>query len=366
MKIIHVISRHSPIQGGPYTVALNLANSMGKRGHEVYILTQSNQIKHIKFIKFDFYSENILPAVLLIKRLNPSTMVPIRGLVRSLKLIRSADVLHIHLGREFFTMFFALFSIILRKRYVIQSHGMIVKDSRLLAKCIDVFALKIIYRFTKDILCLTEREMERSPFKCAKMRLFPNGIEIHRKRERELEKANEIVFLGRINHVKQLELWTRHVSSLNQLNPRTLPSKIYGFDDGGLSELRSRMSKNPDPKISYAGGINDAGTVRQILSSSKVLFMTSKYENFPMAVVEAMSMGTPVLIFAHFDISPIVSKAFPEMVIWQDAEGEIPSRLKKLASLSCDDRYVARIIEFAKREFSIENLCKLLELEIYP
>jgi len=365
LKIIHIISKHSRIQGGSYTVALNLANAMGKRGHDAIIVSQSNEFNYVQTIRQQHCLEYVMPSILLIGSLDPSTLLPFKGFLKSVRFVRSADIVHIHLGREVFGMLFAGLSIAFRKRFVIQTHGMIVTDSRNIVRLLDVFIFSKMFKKAKAVLCLTENEINRIPFKRSRFKLFPNGIEVDCGDDLQPEKVNEIIFLGRINEIKRLEKWVNFVSSLNSANQSALPSVIYGFDGGALNQLQKELEGDIHSKITYAGGLIGEGQVKAVLRSSKVLLLTSKYENFPMAVVEAMSVGTPVLIFDHFDIAPLLKRRFPEMVITEANQTEIPSRLIYLTEKSLESGYVKSIIDFAKTQFSIQELCNLLETSIY-
>ncbi len=102
-----------------------------------------------------------------------------------------------------------------------------------------------------------------------------------------------VVFAGIISHFKGLHLlleaWTRLAPAEHQL-------MIFG-DGPDRPELEARYRSNPN--IVWCG-VQPRNKVIQIIGESRWLALPSlAYENFPMAVLEAFSVGTPVIVPDH-------------------------------------------------------------------
>ena len=113
-----------------------------------------------------------------------------------------------------------------------------------------------------------------------------------------IEKANsdeqtydyDIVYVGRLTYQKNPERLMRLCHKITICNPN-LQIGIIG--SGEFSEyVKGYIKDNNLENISYLGYKNNP---LKIISDSKVMVMTSRYEGTPMVALEAMALGTPIV-----------------------------------------------------------------------
>jgi glycosyltransferase involved in cell wall biosynthesis len=106
-------------------------------------------------------------------------------------------------------------------------------------------------------------------------------------------KKNQIISLGRLNHQKGYDLLIDTWIYLDkQISDWTL--KIYGNgpDKNKLSEKINNYSFKNNIEVNEA--VSD---VSEILAESNIYVMSSRFETFPMVLLEALSNGLPVVSF---------------------------------------------------------------------
>ena len=365
MKIIHVAPffSNSGSSGGSYSVAFNLARALGAKGNQVILVSHSRGEGFQSIIHKNF-REMVCDSVLMSKKLDPSSFLPTRRFGEILKEISTCNVLHVHLSRDIFPTLCCVFGLFMRKKVILQCHGMIISDQRILIRVLDFLVYKHVFKFAFRVLVLTEFESKRIPFHVKDPILFGNGVLEFKTDFEGFVKKNEIIFVGRINNVKRLDMFIKIVAKYNDIYPDTLPSKIFGPDGGALNTTLSNYQSLLGDKITYEGPISNS-EILDILSSSKLLLVTSAFENFPMVVVESFAAGTPVLIYSHFDIAPLISEYFPEMVTEESDYESLAHRIHLLTELSEVAAYRAKIVNFAKEKFDINKLCNELQESIY-
>ncbi len=101
----------------------------------------------------------------------------------------------------------------------------------------------------------------------------------------------DLVFIGRITYQKNPEKMIEIIKIITKSKP-DLKVAIIGNGDK-LNEIKKLVSKlNLDKNITFFGFIDNP---YNILSNSKVFFMTSRYEGTPMAALEALALGIPII-----------------------------------------------------------------------
>ena len=178
-------------------------------------------------------------------------------------------------------------------------------------------------------------------------------------------KRYDMIYVGVLRYYKRVDLLIDFIHKLSvekELNDIRLA--IVG--DGKLKEKLQRRSsrlKMDDHVEFFPPG--DAAYVCNLLNQSKMFVMTSQGEGLPMAMIEAMSCGLPVVVFDHADISDVVRHGENGMLIRPgdlDGFSEAVKRLlqdrgfhKKLS------RGALRIRAEYKDRFSVEGIRRVWE-----
>lgn len=113
-------------------------------------------------------------------------------------------------------------------------------------------------------------------------------------------KSNSFVFVGRISSEKGIEFLLKNFSEINQKNINLI---IIG--DGPLkSNLENRFKA--DTRIQWLGKL-EKKEILDIVSNCVALILPSNfYETFGMTIIEAFSVGTPVIATNHGSLPYVV------------------------------------------------------------
>jgi glycosyltransferase involved in cell wall biosynthesis len=126
-----------------------------------------------------------------------------------------------------------------------------------------------------------------------KLILVPNLLLSTMAQPRNYDQADiDVIWIALIRPQKQLALLLDIAEKLPQLH-----FMIVGGFDGSLVEQEQRKLKdriNQLPNVHYAGSQN-AAAVLALLKRSKILVNTSSHEGFPNTMLEAWSVGVPVV-----------------------------------------------------------------------
>ena len=170
--------------------------------------------------------------------------------------------------------------------------------------------------------------------------IIPNGIELSefnnlpardnlRKRYPILKDKKIILFLGRINWIKGLDILVKAYSRLVKERD-DVHLLIVGSDEKGYGEKVRSWLKNEGvlERVTFAGMLSGREKL-EAFAGSDVFVLPSYSENFGMAVVEAMSCNLPVIISDKVGIYEEVEKAKAGFIIHTD-ENELYSAMVKI------------------------------------
>lgn len=298
MRVLHAVTLHSPTHafGGPVRVALNLAKGLRARGHEAGLLALGEG--------FDPWPDSVegVPARLYpARRLLPlgfSGMTSPALLASARRLVRDADVVHVHLARDLVTLPVALAALRAGKPLVLQTHGMVDPSEKLLAKVLDAVAVRRLLRGADAVLYLTPHEREGLDAvvggRLASAVRLVNGTPAQEERPAP-GGAPRILYSARLQARKRPVDFVDAAPAVLAAHPDA-EFVVAGPDEGELAAVRARIASL---------GLSDRFTVPGALSSSEVLtelrrahvyVLPSVDEPFPMSVLEALSVGVPSVV----------------------------------------------------------------------
>lgn len=202
--------------------------------------------------------------------------------------------------------------------FLIQLHGAYSREnyakSKLKKMVYKNLILKHIAKRSKGWIFLNQAEADNFTLKNwnCKSYFIPNGCVKHRdERIKAFSKNAEIkfLFLSRIHlHHKGIDLL---LDALMLLAKEGFPNGIkFIFCGNGLKEDVDEFEKRITPLEDY---VEFRGPVygkqkQEILESSDIFILTSRYEGFPMSVLEALSYGCPCLVSEGTNVGDIISK----------------------------------------------------------
>ena len=321
MKILQVTQTYYPYlhEGGRPSVVLGLSKRLVRRGHQVTVLT-SNYDRPFRSKRSSHGGiETIYLGYLLRHRvvtLNPGLLSFRR------RRLREFDVVHVHGIYDLLGPAVARSCRKWNVPYIIETEGMYRPIAR------NISLKKLYHRlFGKTFLegaaryvATSERErgqLEEEGLPAEKIELRRNGLDLDefedlpppgrfRSKKGVGEKDPLLLFIGRISHVKGLDLL---VNAFAEVPP---PAKlvIAGPDDrdGTLREIERMSDRSHLGERLLLPGPLYGREKLEALADADLLILPSRNENFGIAAGEAVACGTPVLLTDRCGIAPLLKE----------------------------------------------------------
>jgi glycosyltransferase involved in cell wall biosynthesis len=290
--------------------------------------------------------------------------------------VQEADIVHVNGIRNMLSMQAIRFASRLAKPLVIQAHGTAqrIVSSTHLKWVYDSIFMKRILNEADALIALQEKEVEQivaAGGNPDSIHIVPNGIDSsncggqsYGERFRMFYgiPANRriILFLGRINLKKGVDLLVEAFARIPVDERRTFQLVIAGPDDGHLHEVQSLIARHQlEDQVLYTGFLA-GGAVWDALASADLFVLPCRTDTFPMALLEACCSGTPILVTNTCEIADILSgKAALSVPLDVDA---IAVGMRRILA---DEELQARLARGARQlmltKFSIQTVGDKLE-----
>lgn len=132
---------------------------------------------------------------------------------------------------------------------------------------------------------------------------------------------------------------------------KDLDLSIYGKGDGNEeSELIQRIQKLNFPNVTFNGPIY-GNEKNSMLIQKDVFILTSRYEGFPMAILEALDAGLPCLVTRGVNMTTIIQK---HQVGWE-CETSVKGVAELILSVLSMDGCLIDDMSFRAREYIIKE-----------
>jgi len=362
IRILHILTLNGALgeYGGPNRVAYELCTNLQAKGHFVQIFTG------VEAHSIPQFRDGLMESFEIVRPLSKS--FPISSLwsgmlpIRLFQKIKESDLVHIHFARDLIPVLTAFLCVLTRKKFVTQTHGMIIPDNRISIRIIDALFIRYLMKRSAVNFVLTQQELdELTPmgFKCQMIEL-PNGINV--PLDIAVRKENEvprIVFCSRLHPRKRPTAFLNLAREAFKKN-FVGTFEIYGPDGSELDLIQDEIRK--DEQLIYAQykGSIAPSEVMNVLNQSDLLVLPSKNEPFPMVVLEALAVGTPILIMPSCGIASLIKDNYPMMVLESDDE-DIFLASKKLLEQGYSIEFRKELQNFCNKNFGIEGVEDKLE-----
>ncbi|MET9697635.1 glycosyltransferase [Streptomyces sp. NPDC006529] len=353
MRVLHAVTLHSPTHafGGPVRVALNLAKGLRARGHEASLLALGEGFGDPWPTDVEGVPARLYPA----KRLLPLGFSGITSpalLAAAGRLVRDADVVHVHLARDLVTLPVALAALRAGKPLVLQTHGMVDPSGKLLAKVLDAVAVRRLLRGADAVLYLTPHEREALEAVVGGAGLdnavrLVNGVPAQEARP-ALSGPPRILYSARLHERK------RPVDFVNAMSlvAREVPQARYvvaGPDEGEYGAVCHRMTDlRLDDRMTVPGALSGEQVLEE-LRRAHVYVLPSVEEPFPMSVLEALAVGVPVVVTHSNGLARDVARAGAGRAVDPGPEGVAEAVLALL------DPVANEAASLAARKLAVES-----------
>lgn len=313
MKILHIIPSYKPayIYAGVIESVSRLCEGLAEAGHSVHVFTTTangkTELEVTPGMEIDVNGVTVKYFRRITK--DPTHVSPTLWM-HVFKHCKEYDVVHIHTWWNFLVIVAAWICHLQHKRIIISPRGML---SRYIFTSTNIRSKKWLHRIIgrKALLKSVFHATAQSEFEeCTQLIkgwkgfLLPNILMLP---QCEIRKQDNpiftMIFLSRVHPKKGLELLFDAMKDL----PFDINLRIAGSGEPAyIDDLKMRTHRlGLTDKVDWLGW-KDRNEKFQELMRSDAFVLTSHNENFANVVIEALHVGTPVLISEQVGLAPFV------------------------------------------------------------
>jgi glycosyltransferase involved in cell wall biosynthesis len=354
-KVLHVLTLNgrNGEYGGPVRVAKELCLELEKRDYATHIF--SGALAGSEPTQMAGLDESFVLVKPISKKLPVSSLWNWHLIKPMSKLIRNSNLVHIHFARDLIPYSAAVLSIIYRKPFVTQTHGMIISDGRLNTRILDFFITRPLINKSQSNFVLTEKELNTiSKLKIkSPTRILPNGINVGSSNNSKSNQQKRIIFCSRLEKRKGIE---KFIKLANSFKESSMEFEIYGPDGGELELVKSEISsRNFDGFLKYKGALQTQ-KVQEVLLETDLLVLPSKDEPFPMVILEALAVGTPVLIMPSCGFAKELANFEANFVSQTEDFTGLRTAFQKIVNDNFQSKNRSEIIDYCRENFGITTV----------
>lgn len=349
---ILIIHNYYQIPGGEDTVVANEKRLLEVNGHKVTLYSRSNnEIKSLSAIKKIFLP---LTAIFNIK-----TYIEVKRIIKE----KSIRIVHVHNTLNLISpsVYYAAFRCKVPVVQTIHNFRILCpgatfyRDGHICEDCVK-YGLKcavkhscyrgsklqtLLYVVSSNIyrllgtyrkinyICLTQFNKEKLiQFRqIASDRVFikPNFIDISDKINQYGHKINQFVYAGRLDKLKGIDILLEAWKQMGEDAPSLL---ICGT--GPMEEwCNNYIKENSLKKVEMKGFIANDEVKKLIARSMALILPTQWYEGFPMSIIEAFSVGTPVIGSNIGNVGNLIKDGITGYIFQHNSSEELVKSVKK-------------------------------------
>ncbi|MGN5632365.1 glycosyltransferase [Streptomyces sp. AC154] len=322
MKILHVVTLHTPDHafGGPTRVALNLSRVQRAAGDDARIMALGDGFEGPLPSLVEGVPAHLYQARHLLPRFEVSGITSAPLLLAARRMMRGADIVHVHLMRDLVTLPAALLALASGTPLVVQTHGMVDPTENRVAQLTDLLGVRRVLRRADAVLHLTEAERidvnaVAAPVPLIRTVRLVNGVRPQeRGPARDPARPPTVLFLARIQERKRPQDFVAAMPAVLAEHPDAR-FVLAGPDTGALpGTLRLARELGVLDSLDHVGPLGH----EEVLAAGRqadVYVLPSIEEPLGVSVLEAMSVGTPVVITRTCGLGPDVARAGAGRVI---------------------------------------------------
>lgn len=314
---VMIVHNHYQIPGGEDSVVLNEKAMLERHGHKVILYSRSND--EIK--KFSLLQKIELPFMTIF---NPKTYREIKKIIEE----EHIEIVHVHNTLNLISpsVYYAAKAMGVPVIQTIHNFRFLCpgatfyRDEHICEDCIRYSlwcAIKhrcyrkslaqtivcvlssYIHRMTGiygklNYICLTEfnkrKLLELKQIKAEKVFIKPNFVEEKEHFVEEELRKNQFIFAGRLDKLKGIDILFEAWRKMGNDAP-----KLIVCGTGPMEKWCEEFIRQNNVNIDLKGYIPNVEARKLIANSRALILPTQWYEGFPMSIVEAFSVGTPVV-----------------------------------------------------------------------
>jgi len=213
---------------------------------------------------------------------------------------------------------------------------------------------------------LQKQELQKNKdFQKLDIRVMPLGIDIEKFKPIKRENSNNLLYVGRISRLKQLEIAIEAVAKLIENKIEDVRFIIIGpeSDKNYFKELKDLIIKlNIEKNVIFKGVIAHEKLI-SYYQNADLLLLPSAHESFGMVMVESMACGTPV--------AAIKGSGGPDEIVDDGFNGLLNNKnnyglniLEYFKNNEMRNRFSKEARSKVLKEYSIEKTYKVLKKSV--
>ena len=344
MKLLHVTATHLNFAGGIPAVLKDLVQAQNQiEEFEARVLSIKADAAAMNSDYFDTLENS--PFVIYIDQYNPDIVI-----------------FHSH----YYFEYNRCFRYLIKKKipYFIEPHGSFGKAALEKSKIKKWIANRIIFnaylKNAKGFIFLNESELEDSKFKTSYDLIIPNGISnIEIDYPLNANRPWFFYYIGRFDvHHKGLDYLFDALEIIDKIG-KNFNVNIYGTGSNKeISYINKRIRALKNIAIQNCGPLYGERQ-RVILEQCGIMLLTSRYEGFPMTVLEAWKYGNPCIVTSGTNVSDetIINNVGWKCELNADAIAKCIIESAEEYSLK-RERYVIQCKKYVAKEYSWNGVAK--------
>lgn len=376
-----IVHNHYRIPGGEDTVVANEKKLLEANGHKVYLYSRHNN----ELDSFSKMKKVILPVTTIF---NFKTYRDVKHIIEGQKI----DIVHVHNTLNLISpaVYCAAFSCkvpviqtihnfrllcpgatLYREGHICEDcveHGLgcavrhsCYRGSKLqtLACVISTKIYRMLGTYRKlNYICLTDFNRDKlltlKQIKPEKVFVKPNFVESTEDVIPYEQRENQFVFVGRLDKLKGVDILLESWKYMGTNAPKLVVCGTGPMEDW----CQNYISDNSLTNVQMMGYVPN-NEAKKIIANSKALILpTQWYEGFPMTIVEAYSVGTPVIGSDIGNVGTLIEDGKSGFRFEYDSVEQLVAMIEKFESSSF------RVEEDFRMRYTAESNYRLL-MEIY-
>ena len=206
---------------------------------------------------------------------------------------------------------------------VVQPHGTLphIVNSKRLKWLFDTIFLRRTLTAADAFIALQAAEVEQiaaAGGRRERIHIVPNGLRVGRaelrsrqygfRRKFKIPAQHKIIlFLGRINHKKGVDILVEAFAQIPEEARRRLQLVIAGPDDGQLGEVQALVRRHRLAGNVLFTGLLEGDDVWAAHVDADLFVLPCRIDTFPMVIIEACAAGTPMVVSETCEIADLLA-----------------------------------------------------------
>jgi len=388
MKILMISGVFPPRKyGGITAISYLIAKKLRERGNEVTVFT--TDVGNDAYSRLNVQGVDIMDGVHVHYFRNISNMLAFKhrillpvGMIPSLiKYINCYDIVHLNGLRNIHNVAAAHCAKKYGVPYLQQSHGDIprIMEKKRLKRLYDMLLGYALLRNASRVIALNKFEAEQyrnMGISNSKIAIIPNGIDLSefvnlppkglfKERFGIPENKKLILYLSRINKIKGTDFLVRAYAYLvKKMHYEDAVLVIAGPDEGFLKDVKLLThSLGVSNSVLFTGPLYGKEKNSAYVDSD-VYVLPSRYETFPMGLLEAYACGKPVIVSKVGGVKDLVIEGETGFFVEPGNIKQLATRLFFLLSNDNEARKMGIKGKMFVKNFAIDKVVARLE-ELY-